>query len=168
MKSESNVVRSLVLSAMLAAIYAALTLALAPISFGPFQIRIAEALTVLPFLFPQAIWGLFTGCLLANIGGTLMGQSLGLLDIIFGSLTTLAAAYMTSKCKKMWIAPLPPVLANALVIGALITFVYTPGAGIASFPIFAGQVALGQTIACFGIGIPLLLAVKKLKLSIGW
>ena len=158
---KSNNIRSLAMSAMIAAIYAAVTLFLAPISFGPFQIRVAEALTVLPFLFPQSIFGLFAGCLIANIGGTVMGASLGLPDIVFGSLATLLAAYLTSKCKKIWLAPLPPILINAIVIGALITIVYAPGAGLAAFPLFAGEVALGQTIACYAIGLPLLVFLKK-------
>ncbi|MCL2080744.1 MAG: QueT transporter family protein [Oscillospiraceae bacterium] len=148
--------------ALLAAIYAALTLALAPISFGQFQIRVSEAMTVLPFFFPEAVPALFVGCLLANLLGTLMGVSLGVLDIVFGSLATLLAAYLTSKCKKLWLAPLPPVVINAVVIGALLAYTLTPEAGAAGFPMFAGSVGLGQVAACYGLGIPLLLAVKKL------
>jgi len=146
--------------ALLAAIYASLTLALAPISFGPFQIRASEALTVLPFLFPWAIPSLFVGCLLANIIGTFMGVSFGMLDIIFGSLASLLAAYLTSKCKKFWLAPFPPVIINAVVIGALIT-IFTPEAGVAGFWMFAGSVGLGQVAACYGLGIPLLLTIKR-------
>lgn len=160
--------------ALLAAIYAALTLFLAPISFGPFQLRISEALTVLPFFFPETFLGLFIGCLLANIAGTMMGVSLGILDIIFGSLATLLAAYLTMKIGKikqsnpesatkyMWLAPLPPVIVNAIVIGALLTYVLTPEAGIAAFPIFAAEVGVGQIAACYGLGIPLMFGIRKL------
>jgi uncharacterized membrane protein len=146
---------------MIAAVYAAVTLFLAPISFGPLQIRVAEALTVLPFLYPTAIFGLFVGCLIANIGGTMMGVSLGMPDIIFGSLATLLAAFLTSKCKKVWLAPLPPIVVNAVVIGAVLTFVTTPGSGLSTFPLFAGEVAVGQTLSCYVIGMPLLLFLKK-------
>lgn len=160
--------------ALLAAVYFALTFFLAPISFGPFQLRVSEALTVLPFFFPEAFLGLFIGCLLSNIAGTMMGVSLGLLDIIFGSLATLLAGYLTMKIGKlsqsdtgsvtkyMWLAPLPPVIVNAIVIGALLTYVLTPEAGIAAFPIFAAEVGVGQLAACYGLGIPLMYGMKKL------
>jgi uncharacterized membrane protein len=151
---------SLVKMALLAAIYASLTIALAPLSFGPLQIRVSEALTILPFLFRWAIPGIFVGCLLANIVGTIMGISFGVLDIVFGSLASLLAAYLTSKCRKFWLAPLPPVIVNAVVIGALIT-VFTPEAGAVGFLIFAGSVGAGQIAACYGLGIPLMFAIKR-------
>ncbi|MCL1820373.1 MAG: QueT transporter family protein [Oscillospiraceae bacterium] len=154
--------RTMTRMALIAAVYAVLTLAFAPISFGPLQIRIAEAMTILPFLFPEAIWGLFIGCFISNTIGTMLGVSLGVFDIVFGSLATLLAAYLTSKTKKIWLAPLPPVIVNAVVIGTLLTVVLAPEAGIAAFPLFAGEVALGQILSCFGLGIPLLIAVKKL------
>jgi uncharacterized membrane protein len=162
---ESNMKKLTALSitrmALLAAIYASLTLALAPISYGPLQIRVSEALTILPFMFPWAIPGIFIGCLLANIIGTLMGVSLGMLDIIFGSLASLLAAFLTSKCKKIWFAPIPPVVVNAVIIGALLTYVIAPETGFYGFLSFAGWVGLGQIIACFGLGIPLYFAVKR-------
>lgn len=160
--------------ALLAAVYATLTLFLAPISYGPFQLRISEALTVLPFFFPEAVFGLFVGCLLANIIGTFMGVSLGMLDIIFGSLATLLAAYLTMKIgkarlsdpasanKRMWLAPLPPVIVNAIVIGAVLTYVFAPETGIAGFAIFAAEVGVGQIAACYGLGVPLMFGIKKL------
>ena len=78
--------RSLCMSAVIAALYAALTLLLAPISYGPIQLRLSEALTLLPMLLPQAVPGLFVGCLIANLYTGM------LTDIIFGSLATLVAA----------------------------------------------------------------------------
>ena len=83
--------RSLCLSAIIAALYAALTLLLAPISYGPVQLRLSEAFTVLPMVLPQSIPGLFVGCLIANI----FNPSPSIFDIVFGSLTTLLAAYGT-------------------------------------------------------------------------
>ena len=81
--------RSLCLSAIIAALYAALTLLLAPISYGNIQCRVSEAFTVLPMVLPQSIPGLFVGCLIANI----FSPTPSIWDIVFGSLTTLIAAY---------------------------------------------------------------------------
>ena len=89
--NKNNAIRSLCLSAMIAAIYAALTMALPMLSYGPVQLRFSEALTVLPFFFPQAIPGLFLGCAISNIL-----SAYGIVDVIFGSLATLLAAL----CKK--------------------------------------------------------------------
>ena len=92
---------------MIAALYAALTIALAPISFGPVQFRVAEALTLLPFFMPEAIPGLFIGCLLANFTG-----GFGIIDIVFGSAATLLAAWLTYEMPNMWLAAIPPVIVN--------------------------------------------------------
>ena len=99
--------------AVIAAVYAALTLVLAPISMGAVQCRVAEALTSLPMLTPVAVPGLFVGCLLANIfiGGSIY-------DIVFGSLTTLLAAVLTRRFRKnRWVAMLFPVLLNGVGVG---------------------------------------------------
>ena len=93
--------RSLCLSAIIAALYAALTLLLAPISYGPVQLRLSEAFTVLPMVLPQSIPGLFVGCLIANI----FNPSPSIFDIVFGSLTTLLAAYGTYKLRNKPILP---------------------------------------------------------------
>lgn len=82
--------RDISLAGLIAAIYVVIALVLAPISFGVYQVRVSEALTILPFLTPAAIPGLFIGCLLANIFG-----GMGWQDIVFGSLITLIAAFMT-------------------------------------------------------------------------
>ena len=87
--------RSLCVSAIIAALYAALTLLLAPLSYGPVQLRVSEALTLLPVLLPQSIPGLFVGCMLANLMGACPWQ-----DIVFGSLATLLAALGTWTCRK--------------------------------------------------------------------
>ena len=83
-------VRRIALAAVTAALYAGLTMALAPISFGVVQFRVAEALTLLPFIMPEAVPGLFVGCLLANFLG-----GFGIIDVVFGSAATLAAACLT-------------------------------------------------------------------------
>jgi uncharacterized membrane protein len=98
-------------AAIIGAIYCALTLLLAPISYGAIQFRLSEAMTILPLMFPEAIPGLFIGCFFANILG-----GLGPVDIIFGSLTTLAAAYLTSKMPNKFLAVLPPVVLNGIIV----------------------------------------------------
>lgn len=138
-------------SAVIAAVYAGLTIALAPISYNFIQFRVSEALTVLPFLFPQAVPGLFIGCLVANIYG-----GLGIYDIVFGSLATLLAAWLTSKMPSRFLAPLPPVLVNAVVIG----FMWSYFSGM-PFYLTGGYVALGQLGACYILGLPLLLFLGK-------
>ncbi len=111
MKNKS--VLFLAQGAIIAALYVALTFVFAPISFREIQVRIAEALTILPVFTPAAIPGLFLGCLLGNIMGGAM-----LPDVIFGSLATLIGAFFTWKLRKFspWLAPLPPILSNTLII----------------------------------------------------
>lgn len=153
MKMKTNV-KYLVQGAVIAAMYIALTLLLKPISYGQLQVRVAEALTILPFFTPAAVPGLFIGCLLANVFG-----GLGLLDIIFGSIATLIAAYLTSKIKIKWLAPLPSVIVNAIIVGWVISEVYA-----LPYLITALFILVGQFIACYGIGYPLLLLLKQTKI----
>lgn len=143
----------LVQGAIIAALYATLTIALAPISYGQIQVRIAEALTILPLFTPAAIPGLFVGVIIANSYG-----GLGMVDIVFGSLATLSAAYLTSKMPKKWLAPLPPVLVNAVVVGFILNHVL--GLPLLITMLWVGA---GQLLACYGIGYPLLLALEKHK-----
>ena len=154
--------KKMVGAAMVAALYTALTLALGSIAFGPLQFRPGEALTVLPFLFPEAIPGLFVGCLLSNII-----SPMELPDLIFGSLATLAAAFLTARCRRRWLAPVPPVIINAVVIGAMITLFYIPAAeaGLYAFALNAALVGLSQCFSCFGLGLPLLYAAERLRLK---
>ena len=103
--------RDITMAAMIGGLYAALTILLAPWSYGPVQVRLAESLTVLPFIFPQAIPGLFAGCMIANIWG-----GYGPLDIFGGSAITLVAGiatYYLRRFGKLWLAPIPPILFNA-------------------------------------------------------
>ncbi|HHY93689.1 MAG TPA: QueT transporter family protein [Firmicutes bacterium] len=136
--------------ALLGAVYALLTV-LPPfsgISYGMIQVRVAEALTVLPYFTPLAIPGLFVGCLVANVIG-----GLGPLDMSLGSLTTLVAAFLTARVRRSWLAPLPPVLLNALVVGT-----YVPRLLGLHVPLFLGWVwvGAGELVACYGLGYPLL------------
>lgn len=145
-------VKFTVQAGLIAAIYAVLTLAFAPLSYGQIQVRIAEALTILPFFTPAAIPGLFIGCVVANFG-----SQLGLIDIVFGSLATLVAAVMAYMLRKhQYLVPLPSVVVNAVVVGILLNV--TLGLPLVASMLWVG---LGQTIACYGLGLPLLIALKK-------
>lgn len=138
-------------AAMIAAVYALLAIVLAPISYGMIQVRVAEALTILPYFTPAAIPGLFAGCMLANLYG---GN--GILDIVCGSLATLLAAYLTSRIKNRVLVPLPPVLINALVVGYVLHLVLGYSLYLTMLWVGAGQLA-----ACYGLGYPLLLLLEK-------
>ena len=149
--TKNMTVRELVRGAIIAAVYALLTILLAPISSGLIQCRVSEAMSVLPYFTFSAVPGLFIGCLIANL---LTGAPI--YDVVFGSLATLLAAYMTYLLRKRapkWLAPLPSVVVNALVVGALLTYVYQVGVG---YWVAAGYVAVGQAIACFALGLPLM------------
>ncbi len=138
-------------SAMIAAVYVVLTLIFAPISYGPVQVRISEALMVLPYFTTAAIPGLFVGCLIANIFG-----GLGMPDIVFGSLATLLSAYMVSKIENKYLVPLPPIIINAYIVGLVLHYVL-------ELPLYTTMlfVGAGQVIACYGLGLPLLLFLEK-------
>lgn len=145
--------KNLTVVSLIAAVYATITLALAPISFGHsiFQIRVSEALAILPFFTPLAIPGIFIGCLIANFSG-----GFGLIDILFGSLASLLAAYFTSKMPTKNLAPMPPVIINGLIVGGYLSI-------ILNIPLVysIGYVTLGQLIACYLLGYPLLLIIDK-------
>src|SRR5665647_998773 len=103
-------------AAVIGSLYAALTLLLSPISYGVMQVRISEALTVLAMFTPAAIPGLTVGCFFANF----LGPN-GIIDAIIGSFATLLGAIGTYKLRKsFYLAPLPPVIANALIVGPML------------------------------------------------
>ncbi|MEG1524325.1 MAG: QueT transporter family protein [Clostridia bacterium] len=146
----------LVRAATIAAVYILLTVLFAPISSGLIQCRMAEALCVLPYFTSAAIPGLFIGCLLSNL---LTGAAI--YDVVFGSLATLLAAVATYCMRRRWLkylSPLPSVVLNALIVGALLVYAY--GVGV-PYVMACGYVAIGQTMACFALGIPLLLVLER-------
>ena len=147
--------RRLLQGALIAAIYAVLTILLAPISYGPMQVRVSEALTILPALTPMGIPGLTIGCLLANLLGPY-----GIFDVIFGTLATLVATVCSYKLRDHdWLVPLPPVIANGIIVGGMLHFAY----GVPGLWACMAWVALGELIACYVIGLPLLKFLKKYK-----
>jgi uncharacterized membrane protein len=146
--------RFILKAAVIAALYAAVTLLLAPISYGPLQFRVSEALTLLPILTPAAVPGLFVGCAVAN----LMSPAATALDVVFGSLATLAAALLTRRFKeKPPLAALPPVLVNVVVVGALLSWAY-------HLPLWlpVPEVGAGQLGVCYLLGLPLYYALRRL------
>ncbi len=138
-------------AAMIGAIYVVLTLIFAPISYGMIQVRVSEMLMVLPYFTGAAVPGLFVGCMIANIFG---GH--GMLDIVFGSLATLISAYLVTKIDNKYLVPMPPVIINALIVGMILSIVLEM-----PFYLTAIWVGVGQVIACYGLGLPLLLFLDK-------
>jgi uncharacterized membrane protein len=144
---------------IIASLYAALTIVLAPISYGPVQVRISEALTILPFLTPAAVPGLFIGCVVANVYG-----GLGIYDIIGGSLCTLLASgltYLLSKTRRPILAPLPPVVVNAIGVSLYLHLLFQ-----LPYWFTVGYIALGEIVACYILGYPLLLVfIRRERLT---
>ena len=144
-------------SALIAAVYVVLTMVFAPFSFSEIQVRIAEALTILPLFTPAAIPGLFIGCLLGNILG---GAALP--DIIFGSLATLIGAYGTWMLRnaKPFLAPRPPILSNVAIIPFVLRFAYGINLPI---PFMMLTVGIGEVLSCGVLGLLLYYALQKYK-----
>ncbi|MDD6571229.1 MAG: QueT transporter family protein [Thermoflexaceae bacterium] len=145
-------------AAMIAAIYVVLVIIFDYWSFGPIQFRVAEALTILPFFTLAAIPGLFIGCFLANfLGGAI------LVDIIFGSIATLLGAvgtYLCSKIKAKWLAPLPPIIANTLIVPFVLKYGYGAEEAV---PYMMLTVGIGEVIVCGVLGMMLLFVLEKYK-----
>ena len=150
--------RRLALAGLVAAIYAAATLILPIPQYMGVQFRVAEALTVLPFLFPEAIPGLAVGCFLANLLG-----SPYVLDWVFGTLATLLAALWTARMPNRYLAAVPPVVCNALIVGAEIAYFSTldGAAFLPAFAMNAATVGLGEALVCFILGTLLLRALNQ-------
>ena len=158
MKNKSTLF--LVQAAAIAAVYVVLTLVFAPFSYGEVQVRISEALTILPFFTPAAVPGLFVGCIIANIlGGGIP------VDIIFGSIATLIGAVFTYKLRNSskWLAPVPPIAANTVIVPFVLYYGYGVNLPI---PLMMLTVGVGEIISCGVFGMILLTALSKYKNSI--
>ena len=133
--------------AVIAAVYVVLTVVFAPFSFSEVQVRISEALTILPVFTPAAVPGLLVGCLLGNIvGGAPMP------DVVFGSLATLLGAVGTWLLRK-WkpvVAILPPILSNMLIIPFVLRYAYDLALPI---PLMMASVGLGEVMSCGVLGL---------------
>lgn len=158
MSKSRFTVQQLATAGVIAGIYAALTLLLPIPQYGGIQLRVAEAMTVLPFLFPEAIPGLTVGCFLANLLGSPIP-----LDWIVGTLATLLAALWTSRLRNRWLAPLPPVICNMILVGAEIAWFSTQDGAVflPAFLLNALTVGIGEAAVCYILGMPLLQALPQ-------
>ena len=159
----------LTFAALIAAAYAVITILTASFAYGPVQFRIAEALCILPFFLPFTTWGLFVGCILANII-----SPVGPLDMIFGSLATLGCCLCIAALGKRWdgkswgrciAACLMPAVWNGVVIGALLALTAgaEEGAKLTLFFLYGAEVAAGELAVMFILGLPLLRWLPKTK-----
>lgn len=145
-------------AAMIAALYVVLTIFINAFNLasGAIQVRISEALTILPAFTPAAIPGLTIGCLISNLitGGAP-------LDIIFGTFATLLGALGSYALRKhKWLVPLPPIVANTIIVPFVLRYAYaTPGA----LPYLMLTVGIGEVISCYILGMLLLFAIRKTK-----
>ncbi len=148
--------------ALIAGIYVALCMALIPWSYGPVQVRVSEALTLLPVLTPDAVWAVTIGCFLSNL------FSMSPWDMLFGTLATLISALMTVRLGRVRVkglplaAALPPILVNAVIVGAEITYIFMPET--ASVPVLLFNmltVGLGQVVSCGVLGVALVKVIEK-------
>lgn len=142
-------------AAMIAAIYVILTWLFAPFGFGEIQVRISEALTILPAFTFAAVPGLFIGCLVGNIlGGAILP------DIIFGSLATLIGAILVYRMRnwKPFVLPLAPILSNTIIV----PFVLYYGYGVRlPIPLLMLSIAVGEIISCGILGMILHRALSR-------
>lgn len=148
-------------AALVAAMYVALTWVsnVFGLANGAVQLRISEALCVLPFFMPAAVPGLFVGCIISNLT-----THAAIWDIIFGSLATLAGAFVTSKLRLKWLAPLPTVIANTVVVPFVILYCYTEGVkNIWVYLVTTAGVFAGEVLSAYVLGMLLLLALEKRK-----
>ena len=156
-------VRRLVRCAVIAAVYVVVCLVLAPFSYGAVQVRVAEALCLLPVFGAEYIVGVTLGCFLANLLGSTV------VDVVFGTLATLLACLVTYKLRDIRVkglaipASLPPVVFNMIIVGAFeITFFFSDGAPTAMLAVFnAVTVGIGELISCTVLGVALVKLIES-------
>lgn len=162
-------VRRLTFAALIAAVYAVVTILTASFAYGPVQFRIAEALCILPFFLPFTTWGLFVGCVIANLL-----SPVGVMDVIFGSLATLGCCLCTAAIGRGWdgrgwgrqiLACLMPAVWNAVIIGLLLALFYAEEgkAKIVLFFLYGAEVGVGELAVMFILGLPLMRWLMKAK-----
>lgn len=157
-----NRTRDLTVAALTAALYAVLGYFgnIFSLTFGAVQIRFAEALTVLPFLFPATAPGLALGCLITNFL-----SPYGVIDMIFGTLATAAAAFLTTKMPRWYLAALPPILVNLLLLPPMWAWAQTGALNSAFFAAWgfnALTFVIGEAVACYGLGTLLLRTLPRI------
>ena len=163
MNQKNLSVRRLVRCAVIAAVYVVVCLVLAPFSYGAVQVRVAEALCLLPVFGAEYIVGVTLGCFLANLLGSTV------VDVVFGTLATLLACLVTYKLRDIRVkglaipASLPPVVFNMIIVGAFeITFFFSDGAPTAMLAVFnAVTVGIGELISCTILGVALVKLIES-------
>lgn len=168
--------KALVQAAVIAALYIVLTYFLAPISFGPWQFRVSEALTILPALTFAAVPGLIVGCFLSNL---LNPQNLGMVDVLLGTLASGLAAlvtyYLSEYLKKkvdwkkyeLFLLPFPAVLFNGLIVGVYLPFLLRevfPEINLVVILANIGSIAISEALVVYTLGVLLYQSVKKIQL----
>ena len=148
--------RQIALNGVVAGLYAAITILTASFAYGNIQFRIADALCVLVVLEPSLTVGLTLGCLIANIFSTVSA-----LDIVIGTAGPLLGCLLAARVRKDWFVPVPVILANAVLVGAMLAYVLTPNALLQGFLINSGEVLLGEAAVLYALGVPLLLFFRK-------
>ena len=167
--NKTDLREKLIIPAVVGALYAALTMLLAPISYGPVQFRLSEALCILPLFFPYTSVGLFLGCAVANLI-----SAAGLLDVVFGSLATLGAGVCVAmlgaparregvmpSMKTRLLACFMPVIWNGIVIGAVLSWAFTRDAFWQGFVTMGAEVALGEAVMLYVLGLPLIALLPR-------
>ena len=149
--------RQIALNGIVAGLYAAITILTASFAYGNIQFRISEALMMLLLVEPHLTIGLTIGCLIANLFSTV-----SVLDIVIGTAATLLACLLTTRIKKPWLAPLPTILVNAVMVGAMLSWLYMPSEQFWNgLLVFGGEVGAGEAAVLYVLGIPLYYAMKK-------
>lgn len=149
--------RQIALNGIVAGLYAAITILTASFAYGNIQLRISEALMMLLLFEPSLTVGLTIGCLIANLFSTV-----SVLDIVIGTAATLLACLLTTRIKKPWLAPLPTILVNAVMVGAMLSWLYMPSEQFWNgLLVFGGEVGAGEAAVLYVLGIPLYYAMKK-------
>ena len=149
--------RQIALNGVVAGLYAAITILTASFAYGNIQFRISEALMMLLLFEPSLTVGLTIGCLIANLFSTV-----SVLDIVIGTAATLLACLLTTRIKKPWLAPLPTILVNAVMVGAMLSWLYMPSEQFwYGLLVFGGEVGAGEAAVLYVLGLPLYYAMKK-------
>ena len=149
--------RQIALNGIVAGLYAAITILTASFAYGNIQFRISEALMMLLLFEPHLTICMTIGCLIANLFSTV-----SVLDIVIGTAATLLACLLTTRIKKPWLAPLPTILVNAVMVGAMLSWLYMPSEQFWNgLLVFGGEVGAGEAAVLYVLGIPLYYAMKK-------
>lgn len=164
---KNQLTKKIVITAVISSLYVVLTAvsSILGLSYSVVQFRLSEALTILPVFSPYAITGLTLGCFISNLF-----SPFGIVDIIFGTLSTFISAHFTRMLSNITfkkipiLSPLPPIVVGAVFIGAILTFLLPQGFSVYAFIFSAFSVGLGQFAVCYGLGIPLFLFIRKLKI----